>query len=136
MGNNESFGVHTDVTKLINLERKIRPYRMAIIKITQNGDVGVICEYLFNEFESSLVTISSSGPGLYELDIDINNFHDTSKVVQESYFNHTTIASPILITTFSEINRASLYISTFSLDNFNFEDFNGEIIVCIKEFYG
>ena len=102
MGNNESFGVHTDVTKLINLERRIRPYRMAIIKITQNGDVGIIYEYLFNEFEDTLVSVSTQGAGLYTFVIDINNFHNTSNVVQESYFTNALIASPILITSFSE----------------------------------
>ncbi len=136
MGNNESFGVHTDVTKLINLERRIRPYRMAIIKVTQNVSVGVIYEYLFNEFEDILVSVSTQGAGLYTFVIDINNFHNTSNVVQESYFTHTTISSPILITSFSGLDRANLYFSTFSLTSFNFEDYNGELIICIKEFYG
>lgn len=136
MGNNESFGVHTDVTKLINLERRIRPYRMAIIKVTQNVSVGVIYEYLFNEFEDTLVSVSTQGAGLYTFVIDINNFHNTSNVVQESYFTNALIASPILVTSFSGLDRANLYFSTFSLDTFNFEDFNGELIICIKEFYG
>ena len=136
MGNNESFGVHTDVTKLINLERRIRPYRMAIIKIIKTVDIALTYEYIFNEFEDTLITSTVDGTGIYTFNLDTTNFKDVTRVIQKSDLTHTEIFSPILSSTFENSTRERLVVLVYDVNAFDYVDVAGEIMIYIKEFYG
>ena len=131
----ELFSTITESTNLKRLERRIRPYRMAIIKLIKPNGQDLSYEYIVNEFGDGLITSVGDGAGVYEVLIDTNKFHNVAQVIQESYINFTEIIDPMLRSSYSNSAKETLNVISYNVTTFTAEDIKGEILLYIKEFY-
>lgn len=129
--------IKTKERELVELTRKIRPFRMAIINVTQAGVAAPTYRYIFNEFGPSLIAgVTYSDAGIYEFAINSGSFYNLTNVIQESNLISTAITSPILTSSFTNSTKAVLAVSTYNITEGTFEDLSGELLIYIKEFYG
>lgn len=131
----ELFSTITEATQLLRLTRKIRPFRMAIIRIRQSGVSTATYDYIFNEFDNNLITGIDGGSGIYSIGINTQSFINITQVTQESDLTHTSVTSPVVNSTFTTSNKDTLSIGVFNLDTAGFEALDGEVIIYIREFY-
>ena len=125
--------------RLVELERKIRPYRHAFIRIIRPVGGPFSYEYAngINEFDKDLITsiVDDSG-GIYVFTIDTALFKNIDNVIQESDIIHTSIPNlPLVSSTFLDSTKAQLQINVFDFIGAVTVDIDGEILLVIKEFY-
>ncbi len=127
--------------RLLELERKIRPYRHAIIRLIKPNGGSLSYEYVngINEFGPSLVTLGIDNTGLYDLYIDTALFHNIDNVVQEIDIIHCDIISigevPIVTSTFIDNTKTRINVSVFEFSTFDLIDIEGELSLTILEYY-
>jgi len=131
----ELFGTKTRQLKQIALERKIRPFRHAIIRLMKPAGQPLSYEYERNEFGSDLIKTLNDGFGSYTLVFNSASFKNTKKVFVESQIAHTTLSAPVLTNYFSDEDRSHYNLVVFDVSGFTFVDIEGEIIVTIREYY-
>lgn len=131
----ELFGTKTRQLKQIALERKIRPFRHAIIRIIKPTAGSLSYVYERNEFGEGLIQNLNDGTGLYSLVFDSSVFKDVTKVFGESQIAHTALVAPILTGYFSDVSRTVFNLVVFEPVGFTYVDIEGEIIVTIREYY-
>ena len=129
--------IKTKERELVELTRKIRPFRMAIINVTQEGFDTPTYRYIFNEFGPSLIAgVAYAGEGIYEFEINSGSFYNLTNVIQESNLISTSANSLILTSMFTDSDKKTLSIVTYDIGEGLFLDVDGEILIYIKEFYG
>lgn len=133
----ELFGVKGRKSKQIELERKIRPFRHAYIKLTKPFAGTLSYEYIngINEFGDSLVSSIVDGTGSYQIVLNSGLFKNITNVIQDVDFIHTNSGERLLLTSAFNETKSQLNIISFSVDTFSNVDIEGELLVIIREFY-
>ena len=124
--------------KLLELERKIRPYRHAFIRVINDGPGSISYEYInnINEFGADIIRqIDYVFAGSYQIQINKNICKNINNDIQEIDIIHTTVTSlPIISSTFN-LTIDVLVIGVFDFVSATNVDIEGEILVVIREFY-
>lgn len=133
----ELFGVKGRKSKQIEVERKIRPFRHAFIKITKPSGGPISWSYIkgINEFGEGLVTSIGDGHGDYTLNLNPSCFHNLDNVIQESDIIHSTASRPVLTSIFSDDTKSVVSYYVYDVTIATTIDIEGEILVIIREFY-
>jgi len=119
----------------LEIERRIRPYRHAIIRIIKPSGGPLSYSYIQNEFNNALVSSLGDGAGIYAVNLNSSSFKNLNNVVQETDIVHTTAGAVIVTSAFTSSLRQTIQIDVFDPATFNNIDIDGEIILLIKEFY-
>lgn len=127
--------VKTRAWEQLQVERNIRPYRMAVIKFYAQSlnPLGATYEYIFNEFGNFIEGVDgTSVDGSYVLNIKPDAFKDLNNVQISVNWGSTTISFYTLLT--SIITSTTITINCF--DNTFFPcALDGFIFITIKEYY-
>lgn len=132
----ELFGVKGRKSKQIEIERKIRPFRHAYIKLSKPAGT-LTWEYVnnINEFGSGLVTSVNDGTGSYQIGLNVGAFKNVNNVIQEVNIIHSTTSNIVITAAFTDSTKTLLNIGIFDVTTYTNVDVVGEILVVIREFY-
>ena len=133
----ELFGTKTRQSKILDISRKIRPYRHVYIRLIKPAAGSLSYEYVssINDFGNIVIGIGD-GAGDYSITLNSGLFHNLDNVIQEADIVHTTSSSPLFLTSlFTNETKSVIDLHVFDGATSLSVNIDGEIIVIIKEFY-
>jgi hypothetical protein len=132
--------VKTRAWQQLQVERDIRPYRMAVLKLSAQTLVPLdaTIEYVFNEFGDFIqgLDLSSTVDGQYVFNINIDNFKNVNDLQINVNFGATSSSGPILGGGYiNTLAPPQLVIIVSDYTGFLLA-IDGHVFVTIKEYYG
>jgi hypothetical protein len=133
--------VKTRAWQQLQVERNIRPYRMAVLKVSSQtlAPLSTTFEYVFNEFGDFIQGLDpgSTVDGVYVFNLQMDNFKNLDAVQITVNFGATINTGIIIVGGY--INPVSapaqLVINVSDSSGFPFS-IDGHVFVTIKEYYG
>lgn len=120
----------------LRLIRRARPYRMAVIELNFASGNIVSYRYIFNEFGNLVSSFSRSQVGEYTLTVTPDSFKNKNNVGVEVYMNVNSLSPFVLVLPNVSTNISLDTIKITIIDaSFVPTDFEGKILVTIKEYY-
>jgi type II secretory pathway component GspD/PulD (secretin) len=132
--------VKTKAWEELQLTRNIRPYRMAVIQVTQTGTNVPTIRTVFSEFGNGVLsTPARASAGIYSFVVTPSVFKNVNNVSLHVEPSNSTLANSGLVGILSGLlnssNTSFKVVSSLSSGPTAAVDFNGRFNIIIKEYY-